>query len=117
MRSAFKFILAPLLLLLLVEGLFQAGAWEYLARPDSHPGQSVQLKRALADPAYAHIDFITLGSSRPVYGIDHEALADLAKKYAAVHADLSMPGSHWMTIRILTRWLSRQHPEIHGGVI
>jgi hypothetical protein len=28
-----------------------------------------------------------------------------------------MPGTHWMTLGVLTRWLAREHPEIRGGVI
>ena len=110
-------LLAPLGLVLLLEAAFQAGIWEPMAKPASHAGTSVRLKRALLDPTVDHIDFVTLGSSRPEYGIDHALLASQAKRNGFVHADLSMPGSHWMTIGILTRWLARQHPEIRGGII
>ncbi len=117
MRRFLKLIASPILLVLLVEGLFQAGIWEALAKPESHAGASVQRKRALGDASYARIDYVTLGSSRPEYGIDHEQLAALAAQHGTVHANLSMPGSHWMTIRVLTEWLARHHPEIRGGVI
>lgn len=117
LRLIFKLIAAPLLLVLLAEALLRAGAWESQARPDSHAGVSILRKRALADPAFQHIDFVTLGSSRPEYGIDHEALAALAQRRGGVHANLTMPGSHWLTIDVLTDWLARQHPEIRGGII
>ncbi|HET6546711.1 MAG TPA: hypothetical protein VFG55_08205, partial [Rhodanobacteraceae bacterium] len=110
-------LLAPLVLVLLVEAVFQAGVWEPLAKPASHAGTSVRLERALLDPAVPRIDFVTLGSSRPEYGIDHAMLAAEAKRRGLVHANLSMPGSHWMTVGILTRWLARHHPEVRGGII
>jgi len=117
MRALLKLLLAPLLLLLGVEALFRAGAWEPFARPDSHAGTSILRKRALASPAYRHIDYVTLGSSRPEYGLDHEALAALAQRHDRVYANLSMPGSHWMTLDVLGDWLAREHAEIRGGII
>lgn len=117
MRHLARLILAPLLLVLLIEGLFRAGAWEHWASPDSHAGVSIQRKRALDDPAYRHIDFVTLGSSRPEYGLDHEVLAKLARDRGFVHVNLTMPGSHWLTIDVLTDWLARHRPDIRGGLI
>jgi len=117
MRALLKLLLAPLLLLLGVEALFRAGAWEPFARPDSHAGTSILRKRALSSPAYRRIDYVTLGSSRPEYGLDHEALAALAQRHGRVHANLSMPGSHWMTLDVLGDWLARAHPEVRGGII
>lgn len=110
-------LLAPFALLLAIEALFHARLWERHAQPSSHAGTSVRLKRALRDPAAGRIDFVTLGSSRPEYGIDHAAWAARARERGLVHADLSMPGTHWMTIGVLTRWLAREHPEIRAGVI
>ncbi len=115
-RLIFKLI-AALVLVLLVEAVFQAGIWEPIAKPASHAGASIRLKRALSDPSVAHIDFVTLGSSRPEYGLDHHMIAAIAQKHGFVHADLSLPGSHWMTVGVLTRWLSRKHPEVSGGII
>ena len=117
MRKRILRLLAPLALVLLAEAAFQTGVWEPLARPQSHAGTSVRLKHALLDPDIPHIDFVTLGSSRPEYGIDHALLASDARMHGFVHADLRSPGSHWMTVGILTRWLARHHPEIRGGVI
>ena len=110
-------LFAPIALLLLLEALFAAGVWEPLAQPASHAGTSVRLKRALEDPALPRVDYVTLGSSRPEYGLDHAMLADAAERMGRVHADLSMPGSHWTTIGILSRWLGRHHPEVRGGII
>jgi hypothetical protein len=108
---------APIALLLMLEAIFAAGAWEPLAQPASHAGTSIRLKHALEDPALTRLDYVTLGSSRPAYGLDHAMLADAAEGIGRVHADLSMPGSHWSTIGILSRWLERQHPDVRGGII
>jgi hypothetical protein len=110
-------LLAPFLLLALLEAAFDAGIWEPLAQPVSHAGTSVRLKRALTSPSVPRIDYVTLGSSRPEYGLDHALLAATAQQAGRVHADLTMPGSHWMTIGILTQWLQRAHPEVRGGII
>ena len=111
-----KFIL-PLLLVVLIDLLFQFGAWESIASPNSHAGMSIAKKRALLDPEMAHIDFVTLGSSRPVYGIDHALLASTAAAHGKVHANISVAGMHWMSLGIITDWLAVQHPEIQGGII
>lgn len=110
-------IAAPLALVLVLELLFQIGLWEPLAKPASHAGTSIRLKQKLTDPALPHIDFVTLGSSRPEYGIGHASIARTAQRSGLVHADLTMPGSHWMTIGVISRWLRRTHPEIRGGLI
>src|SRR5438046_2568174 len=52
----------PVLLLLAAEDAFRCGAYEPLAKPTSHAGQSIVLKRALADPRLARIDTVTLGA-------------------------------------------------------
>lgn len=111
-----KFIL-PLIAVACLDLLFQLGAWEPLASPESHAGMSISLKRALDTPAFAHIDLVTLGSSRPVYGIDHEALTRAASARGLVYANLSVPGMHWMSLGVITHWLARHHPEVQGGVI
>ncbi len=110
-------LLAPFLLLLAIEGLFHTELWEGQAQPASHAGTSVQLKRALRDPLAQQLDWVTLGSSRPEYGIDHAAWARRAHEHGLVHANLSMPGTHWMTIEVLRRWLARTHPHVRGAVI
>jgi hypothetical protein len=111
-----KFVV-PVLLVLLVEALFELGAWERLAKPESHAGMSITKKLALEDPAIRHIDFVTLGSSRPVYGIDHALLASNAAARGYVHVNLSVAGMHWMSLGVITNWLSAHHPEVRGGVI
>jgi hypothetical protein len=110
-------LIAPLLLLVMIELAFRFGVWEPLATPLSHAGTSIRLKRNLLDPSVARIDYVTLGSSRPEYGIDHKRISDVAKARGFVHANLSMPGTHWMTIGVLTDWLRQHHPEIKGGII
>lgn len=111
-----KFIL-PLLLVIAIDLLFQFGVWESIASPNSHAGMSIVKKRALLDSGMTHIDFVTLGSSRPVYGIDHALLANAAITHGKVHANVSVAGMHWMSLGIITDWLTAHHPEIQGGVI
>lgn len=108
---------APLVLVLAIEALFAAGAWEPFAEPGSHAGTSLRLQRALRDPAVRHLDYVTIGSSRPEYGIDHALLAAQAQGLGRTHADLTMPGTHWTSAGVLVRWLAREHPEVRGGII
>lgn len=116
MKPILRFI-APLLLLAGCEGLFRFGIWEPMVKPESHAGTSVRTKLALQDPALQRLDYLTLGSSRPVYGLDHEALARLAQTHGKVHANLSMPGSHWMTVDAVSGWVARHKPRLQGGII
>jgi hypothetical protein len=111
-----KFLL-PLLLVVVLDLAFQFGVYEPLASPESHAGMSISVKRALDTPEFAHIDLVTLGSSRPVYGIDHEALTSAAAAHGLVYANLSVPGMHWMSLGVITDWLARHHPEVEGGII
>lgn len=108
---------APIALLLLLEVLFACGTWEPLAQPSSHAGTAIRLKRALGDSTLPRLDYVTLGSSRPEYGLDHALLANTAETSGLVHANLSMPGSHWTTIGIVARWLERHRPDVRGGII
>ena len=117
MRRVLLLILAPIAILVALELAFRAGAYEPLARPTSHAGTSVRVKRALADPRLAHVDTVTLGSSRGLFGLDHAALAEAARRHGLVHANLSMPGVQWMSVGVVADWLARNHPEVQGGVI
>ena len=110
-------LVVPVLLVLAAEVAFRRGAYEPLARPSSHAGMSVLLKRALEDPRLARIDTVALGDSRAVYGLAHDRLAQASRARGLVHANLTMPGTHWMSIGVLAEWLARHHPEIQGGVI
>ena len=111
-----KFLLPPLFVVCL-DLAFQLGIYEPLASPQSHAGMSISVKRALDGAAFRRIDLVTLGSSRPVYGIDHEALTRAAAAHGLVYANLSVPGMHWMSLGIITDWLARRHPEVQGGII
>jgi hypothetical protein len=111
-----KFIL-PFIAVIGIDLLFQLGVYEPIASPQSHAGMSISVKRALDTPAFKRIDLVTLGSSRPVYGIDHEALTRLAAARELVYANLSVPGMHWMSLGVITDWLVRHHPEVQGGIV
>ena len=117
MMRKIAIVLAPLFLLVLIEIAFRLGVWEPLAAAQSHAGASIRLKQRVLDPALAKMDFVTLGSSRPEYGIDHARIAAAAQSHGYSHANLSMPGSHWMTIGVISAWLREHHPEIRGGII
>jgi hypothetical protein len=109
-------IVLPLLAVLALEGLFRSNFWERFAAPDSHAGTSVRLKQAVTQGT-EHIDFVTLGSSRAVYGLDHARIATSARAHGQVHANLSMPGSHWMSVTTVIDWLRSERPEVSGGII
>src|SRR5690606_17230589 len=89
MMRKIAIVAAPLFLLMVLETAFRLGIWEPLAASRSHAAASIRVKRALLDPALARIDFVTLGSSRPQFGIDHARLADAAAAQGFVHANLS----------------------------
>lgn len=63
----------------------------------------------------AKLDFMTIGSSLPVCGIDHEAHAALVQEHDDVHANPSMSGPHWVTVDVPTDWLAGHRPPLHGG--
>jgi len=109
-------IVLPLLIVLAMEGLFRSNFWERFAAPDSHAGTSIRLKQAVASTA-GEIDFVTLGSSRAVYGLDHTRIAASASQHGFVHVNLSMPGSHWLSVMTVIDWLRSERPEVNGGVI
>lgn len=102
--------------LLAIEAAFRLGVWDALVPPQSHAGTTIRMRDAVRNHA-DRIDVVTLGSSRAEYGLDHAALAAAAKQRGLVHANLSMPGSHWMTILEQSRWLRRERPDVQGVVI
>lgn len=110
----------PALALAGIELALRAGAWEPYAKASSHAGTSVRVKRGLGDARMERmerIDYVTLGSSRAVYGIDHAALEAEAAARGEVHANLSMPGSHWLSVETLARWVRARHPEVRGAIV
>lgn len=106
----------PLAVLLALEALFALGAWEGVAAPDSHGGTTIAMKRAWLASA-APIDVATMGSSRAVYGLDHRRLAAVARESGLTHATFAMAGSHWMTVRAVSRWLERHRPEVSRRLV
>lgn len=108
--------LFPLVLAAFVDLLFRWGLWEPWVQPHSHAGTSVRTKhmvQSMREP----VDYVTLGSSRPHYGLRHQLLDELAKRHGARHISLTMPGSHWMTVAILGDWLQRNVPGVRGGIV
>jgi len=111
-----RFFIPPIVVVV-IDLMLQLGAWERIASPESHAGMSVAKKTALEDPAFRHIDFVTLGSSRPVYGIDHALLAKSAAEHNQTWVNLTVAGAHWMSLDVMTQWLAQHHPELRGGMI
>ena len=103
-------------LLLFAEVLFRAGVWESVAKPDSHSGISVTIKRAI-NHLEKPVDTVLLGSSRAQWGLDHAMLMAAAHERGLTHINMSFGGTHWMTIGVLTDWLKRNRPEVQGGII
>lgn len=106
----------PLAVLAVFEALFALGAWEPVAAPMSHSGTTIAMKREW-EAHSAPVDVVTLGSSRAVYGLDHRRLADAAHADGLAHASFAMAGSHWMTVRSVSRWLERRRPEVSRRLI
>jgi hypothetical protein len=102
--------------LLTLELAFRAGIWEFVARPESHAGTSITLKRAVARLGRP-VDFVSLGNSTAQYGFDHAQFAAAAAESGYTHVNLTMGGSHWLTLGVLVDWLEREHPELKGGVL
>ncbi len=115
-RSVALVILVASGVLLAAEFAFRHGMWERLAKPESNAGQAIALKRALIDRGAAHVDFITLGDSRAVYGLDHDRIAKAAEASGFVHLNLSLPGMHWMSTETILRWL-KGHDMKPKGVL
>jgi hypothetical protein len=104
-------------LLLLLEAAFRMGAWEPFAKPDSNSGMAIRVKKSVKALGPEKIDFVTIGDSRAVYGIDHERVAALAKSNGFTHIDAAIPGMHWMSAELMLRWLKEQAPNLKGAVI
>ena len=109
-------LLLPLLLVLGVEVAYRLGAWERLAAPESHSGQAIAMKRQWL-ALEGKVDGVTLGSSRAVHGFDHAMLAKAARDRGQVHASFALAGSHWMTVRAVSRWLEENRPEVKRRII
>jgi hypothetical protein len=103
--------------LVAVELFFRVGGWEPFVRPESNAGQSVRLKAALLAEGVNNLEFVTLGDSRTVYGLDHKRIADAARAAGRKHHNLSLAGSHWLTINAVTDWVHVRGGSLRGAVI
>ena len=105
------------IVLALLELMFRHGLWEPVTRPESNAGQSVRLKNAINALGAEKLDFITLGDSRAVYGIEHQRVADAAKTAGFTHANLSLAGTHWLTIDAVVDWIAAHDKNLKGALI
>jgi hypothetical protein len=108
---------APLLLLLGLEWLFRTGYWEDRVTLQSHAGRSVVTKRALASIDGSQVDYVTLGDSRARQGIHHKQMAALARAFGKQHINLALPGSHFLSLKVLSRLALDQLPQLQGMVL
>ena len=106
-----------LAIVLSVEAAFRLGFWESFAKPDSNAGMAIRAKQAINAIDAKSIDFITVGDSRAVYGIDHERVAALAKSLGLTHINASIPGMHWMSTDLMIRWIRNRAPNLKGALI
>jgi hypothetical protein len=104
-------------ILLLIEGLFRLGIWEFFVKPESNAGQSIRLKNAVNALGADKLEFVTLGDSRTVYGIDHQRVADAANAAGYSHMNLSLAGSHWLTINSIMDWVTGRGANLKGAMI
>ncbi len=110
-------LLLVLCCIVLLELAFRFGAWEIFVRPESNAGQSIRLKESVKTLGAGNLEFITLGDSRTVYGIEHQRVADAAKTLGFNHANLSLAGSHWMTINSIVEWVTGRGAHLKGTLI
>jgi hypothetical protein len=104
-------------ILLLLEAAFRMGGWEPFAKADSNAGIAIRVKQSVKALGPEKIDFVTIGDSRAVYGIDHERVSALAKSNGLSHINASVPGMHWMSSELMIRWLQAQAPNLKGAII
>jgi len=104
-------------LMLSIDLALQLGAYKSIASRDSHSGTTLRALSALNLRGPAQIDTVTIGSSVAVYGIDHSRVAENAAKFGHAHVSLSLPGSALMTFRQWARWLPKNAPNVHGGLM
>ena len=95
----------------------QLGAYKHLASRNSHSGATLRTMNAINLHGPAQIDTVTIGSSVAVYGIDHARVAENAAKFGRSHVSLALPGSSLMTLRQWAKWLPKNIPAVHGGLI
>lgn len=103
--------------MLLLEAAFRFGLWEPMARGYSNAGMAIRVKESVKALGPEKINFITVGDSRAVYGIDHERVAALAKSKGFTHINAAVPGMHWMSTGLMMRWLKEQSPNLKGAII
>ncbi len=101
----------------LLELLFRHGAWEPFVKPESNAGQSIRLKHAINALGADKIDFVTLGDSRAVYGIEHQRVADLAKISGFNHSNMSLAGMHWLSMHAVIDWTLARDKNLKGLLI
>ena len=102
------------MIVLCLEIGFRLGLYEPLAKPGSHAGTSIAMKRALNELGYRNIDYITLGDSRAGCGIDSSTILQASLKLGKRHISMAMPGSYFTTYAIESRLLHEDFANLKG---
>jgi len=105
-----------LALLILTEVVLRLGWYNRWVKPESHLGNALTRLHALEAYGLNKIDWITVGSSRIDWGIDHGALAKIQKKNGLDHVRLSFGSANFMTMQATIDW-SLEHMNSLQGVM
>lgn len=112
-------LVLPVILLLLLEGAFRLGLWEFLAKPQSHSGQVIALKRNIERYSLgaAPITDVALGNSTTVFGLNHRAMEKELARADRHYVSAAIPGSHLTALRTQFQWLQSRLPSLETVVL
>lgn len=112
-----RYVLFLLLAVLAVEALFRLGVYEAIVSPYSHSGTTITVKRAVSEFGKDEVDVVTFGDSRTAQGLDNDRIYKAGKELGVDHLKLSMPGSHFLTLKAMAAWSLEELDNLRGVVI
>lgn len=107
----------PIVLVCALELSFRLGWWESWMIWNSHAGRTIATKRALASIDRSGVNYVMLGDSRAHQGFNHEQLAEQARAQQAGYVDFALPGSHFLSFKVLSRYARDQLPQLNGLIL
>lgn len=112
-----RYVLFLLLAVLAVEAMFRFALYEAIVSPYSHSGTTITVKRAVGEFGKDEVDVITLGDSRTAQGLDNDRIYKAGAEAGLDHLKLSMPGSHFLTLKAMAAWSLDELDSLRGVVI
>ena len=112
-----RYILFLLLAILVIEIMFRVGLYESVVSPYSHSGTTITLKRKLETFGKDKVNVVTFGDSRAAQDMDNQAIYNSAREHGLYHMKLSMPGSHFLTLKALAAWSVDELTGLKGVVL